>query len=340
MSSRVRIDKSGSGPAGQAQLMRRVLAGEEVGRPPVFFTGGSWVGRLSGFTRDRLLSDAAALAEAQVRVHEMIGQDALLAYFDPLFIPEAYGCPLRFRETGPLVTPISFDEFRRRSPGVDEGRLPVVLEAVSRLSAYAAGRIPVGTLIEGPFTTLSRIVDAQVLLRCTITQPAAVEAALERVHDVLLRFAQAAAAAGAGFLFVADPVTSASVISPRMYRRFALPALQRLAAAVPIPVFLHICGDTSPILPLMAETGAAALSLDQCMDLRGARALVGEDCILAGNVDPVTLALGSPAAVARATQTVLAAGGRRAFVVMPGCGIPPEAPLENVAAMVRVVQEA
>ena len=320
-----------------ADLFRAALAGTPGSRPPVLFTGGAWVGRLSGLPRDRLLNDAGALVEAQRAAHGLVGQDVLFAYFDPLFVPEAYGCGLRFLETGPLVEPQPFERIAGRAPRVDDGRLPVVLEAISGLAEYGDGRIPVGTLIEGPFTTLARIVDAEVVLRLTIKEPQALEDALARVGDLLVDFVRAAAQAGADFVIVADPVASATMISGAMYRRFALPPQQRLFAEARVPVILHICGDTRPVLPLMAESGAAALSIDQCMDLRAARSSIGDTCALAGNVDPMTLLTGTPDQVTEETRAVAAAGGERRYLLMPGCGVPPQTPVENVVAMVAAV---
>lgn len=321
-----------------ADLFRAALAGAPVERSPVFFTGGAWVGRTSGLPRHRLLNDAAALVESQLLVHGLVGQDAVLAYFDPLFIPEVYGCELCFLESGPLVKPLPFSRIAGRRPQVDEGRLPVVLDAISGLAGYGGGRVPVGTLIEGPFTTLSRIVGAEVVLRLGIKGPEALEDALARVNEMLVDFVRAAVRAGAEFIVVADPVASATMISPAMYRRFALSFQQRLFAEARVPIILHICGDTHPILSLMAESGAAALSLDQCMDLRQARSLIGDACALAGNVDPMTLLVGTPDQVVCETRAVVAAGGGRRFLVMPGCGVPPTAPLENVVAMVAAVR--
>ena len=321
-----------------ADLFFSALAGRQAERPPVFFTGGAWAGRISGLPTHRLLNDAEALVRAQQSVHDLVGQDALLAYFDPLFIPEAYGCELRLLEMGPLVKPLPFGRMFDRLPSMNDGRLPVVLEAIAGLAAHGDGQVPVGTLIEGPFTTLSRVVGAEVMLRLTIKDPAALVDALTRVNEVLVEFVRAASQAGAEFIVVADPVASATMVSPATYRRFVLPAQQRLFAAARMPVILHICGDTRPILPIMAESGAAALSLDQCMDLREARSLLGDVCALAGNVDPMILLTGTPDQVADHTRMVVAAGGDRGFLVMPGCGIPPAAPLENVVAMVTAVR--
>jgi MtaA/CmuA family methyltransferase len=322
------------------ERFRAALRLEPTDRVPVFLMGGAWAAKLSGLPRERLLRDPVALAEAQRHAHGLVGQDALLAYFDPVFIPEAYGCELRLLESGPLVTAVPLSTAMSRSPGVDEGRLPVILAATEMLARYGAGRVSVGTLVEGPLTTLSRVAGTEAVLRMTVRETATLEAGLDSITTVLSRFTQAAGRAGADFLVVADPVGSTQMISPSTYRRLAFPALRRLIHETPVPVVLHVCGDTSLILDLMAETGAAAVSLDQCMDLRVARGRVGETCALAGNVDPLTLLTGSPDDVACETAEVIAAGGRRGHIVMPGCGVPPGAPVENVVAMVEAARQA
>ncbi len=88
------------------------------------------------------------------------------------------------------------------------------------------------------------------------------------------------------------------------------------------------------MLQIMAETGAAVLSLDQCMDLDRAREVVPR-AALGGVVDPVeALLLGTPEEVATDTRRSLQKGGLERFVLMTGCGTPPGAPIENVKAMV------
>ncbi len=323
-----------NGRAGIVDLLRR-SAGSA---PAVFFTGGPWVGRQAGYTPERLLTDPVALADAQCRVHEKVGQDAVLAYFDPLYIPEAYGCRIRFLESGALTSAVALTEVEARSPGVDEGRMPVILEAVARLSRWSGGSVAVGTLLEGPLTTLSRVVGTEAALRLIIRDPSAVESALARVTEVLVRFARAAVAVGAELLVAADPVSSPAMISPAMYERFVQPALTRFFDAIPAPVVLHVCGDTRPILRSMAATGAAALSLDQCIDLSEARGLVGADCALAGNVSPSTLSSAAADAVTRESLAAIVAASPGPHVLMPGCGVPPESPLENVVAMVRAAR--
>jgi len=91
----------------------------------------------------------------------------------------------------------------------------------------------------------------------------------------------------------------------------------------------------------MAETGARVLSLDQCMDLRLAKEIVGGRCGVGGNVDPIqTLFLGTSDDVKRETLRCLREGGNKGFILMAGCSVPPGTPLENLKTMVETARNS
>ena len=117
------------------------------------------------------------------------------------------------------------------------------------------------------------------------------------MNEVLFGLAKALVESGVNIIYIPEPTASSTMISPRMFSQFVLPRLQSLTSRLKVPAILHICGDTGPILPAMAQSGAKGLSLDQCMDLSNARAVV-PGMVLAGNVDPVkTLLMGDTEAV-------------------------------------------
>jgi uroporphyrinogen-III decarboxylase len=65
--------------------------------------GGWAAANFSDVPLSKLAHDPKRIADAQVRAMETVGHDAFFAYADPLYIPEAFGCTVRFTETGPLV---------------------------------------------------------------------------------------------------------------------------------------------------------------------------------------------------------------------------------------------
>jgi MtaA/CmuA family methyltransferase len=265
---------------------------------------------------------------------------------DALYIPEAFGCHVRMLETGPLVDPLPLnitsledvDQIPRPDPA-RQGRLPIILETARHLSAYSGGHIPVVGLFEGPFTTACRVIEAELIMRMIYKNAAVLEHLLDSVNDFLTAFGQALIKSGANMLVIPEPTASASMISPNMFRQLVLPRLQKLIRKLGVPCILHICGDTSVLLEIMAQTGAHVLSLDQCMNLSECREKLPK-AVLAGNVDPINaLLMGSIEQVQEETLRCLRAEAGNPFLLMSGCGVPPKSPVENVRAMVSTAIE-
>ena len=67
------------------------------------------------------------------------------------------------------------------------------------------------------------------------------------------------------------------IIGPRLHRKWAHPYDCQVIGAVTAPDFpmsLHICGDSTMILPEMLATGAPILELDYKTDMRKAKELM------------------------------------------------------------------
>ena len=129
-----------------------------------------------------------------------------------------------------------------------------------------------------------------------IEAPEWAEELLEICVEVEIAFARAQIEAGADIIGLGDAV--ASLISPAMYRRFALPYEQRIFAAVhemgAVPR-LHICGKTNKIVDDMVQSGADIIDLDWMVDMEAAAAQFGDRVSFCGNFDPVAVMLqGTP----------------------------------------------
>ncbi len=150
---------------------------------------------------------------------------------------------------------------------------------------------------------------------------------------VAIAFAEAQLEAGADIIGLGDAV--ASLVSPAMYRQFALPYEQRIFAAVKAKgglARLHICGNTTKILADMPGSGADLIDLDWMVDMAQAAEIYGDQVAICGNFDPVAVMLqGSPAQVAEATRRCAQQGGPRWFSGA-GCEIPDGTPHQNLRA--------
>ncbi len=323
---------------------KKAVAMEEVEQVPVMPTVSGWVAKFSGIPLATLMYDADAMAKAQIEAQKLVGHDALFGYMDALFIPEAFGCGISFTSSGPSAEPLDISDEAdvEALPMPDiyhDGRLPTIQTFVAKLVNAPGREVPVLALTEGPFTTSARIYGTEKMMRAVMKNRSTVEKLLDKVGAVLSGFGRAVGELGADGLIIADPVGSSTMVSPKVYRELVLPHLQRFIGALNIPAILHVCGNTRPILNLMAETGAKILSLDQCMDLAEAKEQLAGRCGIAGNVDPIDVLLrGTVAEVKRETLKCLQRGGKKGYILMAGCAVPPATPLENLKAMIETAK--
>ncbi len=301
------------------------------------------------FSKDppaRIYRDPQRIAEVQIKAQETLGFDGLFGHLDPLHIPEAFGCPVHFTKTGPLAQPLPIpietieqvDALAFPDPR-HSGRLPEILQTARLLAEYGRDRVPFIGLFEGPFTTTGRLLETERIMRMLYKNRPVLNRLLDRVTDFLLLFAQALRDQGARFLLIPEPTASASMISPRLFDEWVLPRLRRILREINLPCILHICGDTALLLGSMARTGARVLSLDQCMDLKTARA-GSPNVALGGNVDPVkSLLFGSTQTVKEDVWNCLRQAGTERFILMSGCSVPLGTPEMNIRAMIEAARE-
>lgn len=140
---------------------------------------------------------------------------------------------------------------------------------------------------------------------------------------------------------ISDPTSSGDLISRRHFEDFSWPYLKKLVDNLKSKgalVSIHICGNVSNRLDLLAETGIDILSVDYKVDLSLAKKILGNKVTLAGNLNPVYLAEATPDKIASAAQDCLEKGDQDGkFILMPGCDLPPEVPLENIQALIKSV---
>ena len=167
---------------------------------------------------------------------------------------------------------------------------------------------------------------------------------LEIVTDSLIVWGVAVVQAGADILQISDPTSSGDAISASFYREWGFPYTKRMVNALKgtgVKLIMHICGNTSDRLKLLADTGVHGLSLDAKVDFGFARETLGDAYLLMGNVEPTEpLAIGTPQMVYEHSKKVIDKAGRDGhFFLSGGCLIPEFAPVENMQAMFRAALE-
>ena len=225
-----------------------------------------------------------------------------------------------------------------------DGRLPLILEGIRRLKELSDGEIPVQGYVQCPFRHAAMMRGADDLMRDIFKDKENARKLLEIATDSLIIWGVAVAHAGADIVLFSDPTSSGDVISSKHYEEWGLPYTQRVVSAVKktgVKTLLHMCGDTSDRLEMLASTGVDGLTLDSKVDFGFARDTLGPDYLLIGNVDPTDpLSVGTPEKVYEHSKKVIERAGREGhFFLSGGCLISDEAPVENMEAMFRAGQE-
>jgi [methyl-Co(III) methanol-specific corrinoid protein]:coenzyme M methyltransferase len=335
--------------ASSRQIILELLQGRRPAQPPVFaglisLTLAGLEAR--GLTLSDIHHDATQLALAAASTPQLTGLASAVLPGDLCVEAEALGARVDFRRGDPMpglprlaeTVAESSREFRVAAgdPITQRGRLPVVGEALRRLRAEVGEDVAIGAFIPGPLTLAMHVVDIGPLLLEVAEAPAAVAELLDRLVPVLAEVGDFYRASGADFLTVHEMGGSPGFIGPRPFEEILLPRLQDLLTALPGPRVLSVCGRTNRGLPLLAQCGADALSVDQTNDVAQSRAALGPEPLLFGNLDPVgVLAEGDPATVQVAAERALAAG---VDALWPGCDLWPGTPLDNLKALAATAQ--
>lgn len=322
------------------------LKGEPVDRPPNFDIFMTFASHFIGQPLSHYYRDYRVLAQANQAMVENFGVDLYQAISDPYREAADLGAEIEFPEDNLPVSKIPLvrtgEDVKKLSlvAPQDGRRMADRLEAVSLMKTYGGEEVPVMGWVEGAFAEAGDLCGAGSLLLYLVDQPAWLDELLEACCQVAIGFAAAQIQAGAQIIGLGDAL--ASQISPKMYERFALPYEKRIFAEVHRAgalARLHICGNTTRILPAMLGSGADVIDLDWMVDFSKASAAFGGTVSLCGNTNPVAdLLQGTPEQVYQATRHCLEVGGPRGFSAA-GCEIPDGTPVENLRAQRRAVEE-
>ncbi|MHB1002074.1 MAG: uroporphyrinogen decarboxylase family protein [Armatimonadota bacterium] len=322
------------------------LIGNNIDRVPVFPLLMFLSAKHAGITYREFATNGNAMADAQLLMSERFAIDAITACSDAFRISADLQGEVVYPEEAtpylakPLIT--NDADFRRLSkPDVTTGRLGDRVDAVRTMSRSSGDRCAVLGWVEMPYAEVSDLVGVADFMMLAMEDPSLAHEILSWVTDIEIEFALAQIEAGADMIGAGD--AAASLISPAMYREFALPYEQRIVDAVHNAgsyVKLHICGNTQNHLPYMAQCGADLYNVDHMVSFTDARdAYTAAGKCFKGNIDPVAGFLESTPEQCEhhAHDMIRLAKGTR-YMLSAGCEIPKDTPDEVFEAFCNAPQ--
>jgi uroporphyrinogen decarboxylase len=337
---------------GMTQRMLRALQCAPVDRPPV------WLMRQAGrclpeyralkekYSFQQLLRTPELAAEVTLQPVRRFKFDAAIIFSDILVVPEALGQGFSFRDTGGVemdhVVRDRNDVRRLNTQGIAD-RLQYVAAAIQGVKS----ELDSGTALLGfagsPWTLANFMLEggsarAQTkALQLFRSDRALFDSLSEELTLAVIEFLKMQIAAGVDAIQIFDslggllPVEDFEEASGQWMRTI----IAALEGKVPVIVYSKGSRDWTSLV----QTGAQAIGIDHEIDLGEAAQKVPGGVAVQGNLAPELLAGADPRLVAaEASRLLELMRGRDGYIFNLGHGVPADAKMENLEALVSTVQ--
>jgi MtaA/CmuA family methyltransferase len=323
----------------------RILALIEGGAPdslPLMPITMMFAADQAGVSYRKYVTDHRDLVRAQLQTARKFDLDYVSCISDPAREAADCGAAIQFFDDQPPAIVESrallADKRTLASLTVPDplggGRMTDRVQAAGLFRKEAGSEKLVEGWIEGPCAEGADLRGINALMMDFIDDPEFVRELFDFVLEMETRFARAQVEAGVDIVGIGD--AAASLVGPQIYEKFVFPYEKKLIDAVHglgSRVRLHICGNTTAILPWLGRLRCEIVDLDWMVSLERARATMGPGQVLAGNVDPVAvLRRGTPKLVTAAIEECRRQAGSR-YVVAAGCEVPRGTPEANLFAL-------
>ncbi|MBI5094213.1 MAG: uroporphyrinogen decarboxylase family protein [Candidatus Hydrogenedentes bacterium] len=320
----------------------RVIQGSEADSLPFMPITMMFAADQAGVKYRDYATNFRFLVEAQLRVAEQFDFDYVSCISDPAREAADCGATVVFFDNQPpaidethakLADKTSLASLTLPSPH-SGGRMHDRVQAVALFKERGGNGKLIEGWVEGPCAEAADLRGINTLMMDFYEDPGFVRDLFEFAVELGTDFARAQVDAGADLIGVGD--AAASLVGPQLYSEFVWPYERKLVEAIHAMggrVRLHICGNTQPILADIGRLGCEIVDLDWMASMEDARAAMGPNQILLGNIDPVaTLRNGTRDSVYDAIAECHSQAGRR-YIVGAGCEVPRDTPPENLRAM-------
>lgn len=332
------------------ERIHAALSGEWPDKRPVMLHNFMMAVRQAGMTMREYRGDPEKAARAHIRAVEKYELDGVLIDFDTATLAAAVGVPVEdppdepSRCSGALLHSIEAIDRLKPVDIAKNERVQIWLETCRLVKKYFGDAVFVrGNCDQAPFSLASMIRSSEGWMTDLLLNEEAAFKLLDYCTDITGQFIRLMVETGVDMVSNGDSPAGPELISPEMYRTYALPYEKRIAAIahkLHLPWTLHICGNTDAILEDMLQTGADAFELDYKTNITKIHRICRDRVAFFGNIDPSgVIALGTPELVeekAKELLTIYRDSPR--FIMNAGCAIPPFTPPENIRRLVEVTR--
>ena len=280
------------------ELLLATLKCKPTPRPAWIPFAGAYASRLKGYTATEMFQSADKLTECLLEVNRMFKPDGECCIFDLQIEAEVLGCDLMWADDGPPSvashplatemgdTPVVPCECTL--PGPNDGRIPLVCEAMRRVKKEIGDTTALYGLITGPFTLASHLRGTDIFLDMLLDD--------QFVHDLLdycykaaCKMAEYFIDAGMDVIAVVDPLISQ--ISTEHFEEFCSEPFTKLFDHIREKgaySSFFVCGDATRNIEVMCKTGCDSISVDENVNFKPAKEICDKYSVAFGGNIPLT----------------------------------------------------
>jgi uroporphyrinogen decarboxylase len=284
------------------------------------------------------------VVEASIEPIDLLGVDVAIIFSDILVIPEAMGPPYEMVEKkGPL-----FPNTVQQKADVDNLQsgqsaaetLGYVYDSVKLMKRELNNRVPLIGFAGAPWTIFAYMVEGSgsktfsKAKKLLYQSPEVAHDLLSKITETTIVYLKQKIVAGVDLVQIFD--SWAGILTPESYRTFGLPYLNRIAEAIDeVPVTLF-AKNAWFVMEELGKSEAQVIGVDWNTSPEQARAWIGQDKVLQGNLDPCQL-YASTNEIEQATQQMIRRFGSK-HIANLGHGVYPDTPLDSIKCFVDTVK--
>tara|TARA_B100001964_G_scaffold240610_1_gene310819 strand:+ start:1556 stop:2617 length:1062 start_codon:yes stop_codon:yes gene_type:complete len=345
---------------------KSALNQKDVDRPPIAIPTNTGIIDLMK-SSNSFWPDAQIKSEDMTKLalaaHTIAGIESVTIPFDMYVEVEAMGAKLEGWSLDKQPSPSPFidspeDLTNIKIPDpLTDCRLPVVLESTKILRKKVGNDLPIVVTVASPFEIVSNIWNLNTLVLYLEYDKKPLFDLLTRTTSFLSEYATLLFEAGADVISIIDG-NSQNLFGVEMnieydfdgnyeyafdgvepgaenYEEFSGVFIEKFVNSIKGDTILHVCGDSTPVLDHMAETGVNGLSIDN-VNIKEAKKIVGNEASIIGNISVDSLFSDNPSEIIKKSRKALADG---VDILAPGCNLIPTTSVENLRALTKAVLE-
>jgi len=326
-------------------LIKKAFALEEVERVPWVPFVGVHGGHLTGVNAETYLKSADEIVKGVSQSIEEYKPDGVPVVFDLQIEAEILGCKLQWAPhnppaviSHPLANGTNLSDLK--IPDISDGRIPVCVESTKILREKYPD-IALYGLITGPFTLALHLMGTDIFMKL-FESPDEVNAVMEFCTQVGIKMSEYLLEAGCDIIAVVDPMTSQ--IDPMTFEMFVSPYCSRIFDYVRQKEKLSsffVCGHAQQNIEAMCDCKPDNVSIDENIPLDFVKNIALEKGIsFGGNMKlTVVLLMGDEDDSREDALACLDLGGKKGFILAPGCDLPMDTPPKNLKAVSALVHD-